>query len=171
METERWADVVGFEGVYSVSTLGRVMRVKGGAGCQAGRILKPDTVTKGYLRVCLYMGKRGNARRPMVHQIVAAAFLGPCPSGYQVNHIDGNKTNNRPGNLEYVTLFDNIRHANATGLHDMRGEKHPQHKLTPMEVQKVRNLYATGAWSQRALAAKFAISQTQIGRIVRNESW
>lgn len=171
METEKWVDVLGFEGVYAISSLGRVMRVSGGAGSRAGRILKPDTSTKGYLRVSLYKGKRKETYRPFVHQLVARAFIGPCPVGYQVNHIDGDKTNNRPANLEYATLLENLVHARRTGLLDVHGENHPQAKLTPRNVQDLRCMYATGDWSQRELATKFAISQTQVGRIVRNESW
>lgn len=55
-------------------------------------------------------------RRRPVHQLVAGAFLGACPEGLEINHIDGNQLNNRMENLEYITHRENILHAHRTGL-------------------------------------------------------
>ena len=49
-----------------------------------------------------------------VHQMVAECYLGPCPNGYEVDHIDANKQNNNIRNLQYLTKEDNIRKSNAT---------------------------------------------------------
>jgi len=171
MNYEEWADIPGHEGVYKVSTHGRVMRVKAGPGCHAGKILRGDVSGKGYPRVSLYGGSRRNVHRLFIHQIVASVFIGPCPKGYQVNHIDGNKCNNYPSNLEYLTMQDNVSHARRTGLLDVRRERSPKAKLGESDVAKIRAMYQTGEWSQRKLARKFSVSQAQIGRIVRNESW
>lgn len=53
----------------------------------------------------------------------------------------------------------------------LRGESHPNHKLTSFDVCQIRRIYASGSWSQTALARKFGVSQPLIGKIVKNELW
>lgn len=105
---EVWRDVAGFKGVYSVSNLGRVRR-NVGFGCHTTRLLSLNTNTNGYYHVSLH--NRGTRVVFMVHKLVALAFLGPCPTRLEVNHKSGVKTNNRLGNLEYVTHAENMKHA------------------------------------------------------------
>lgn len=108
---EQWKDVVGFEGLYSVSNQGRVRREKSGKGLRhAGLILQMSNDAYGYHLVSLYdWGLKPQSVK--VHRVVTAAFIGPCPKGYHVNHIDGNKQNNAVSNLEYCTPAQNVRHA------------------------------------------------------------
>ena len=92
---EIWRPVVGYEGVYSVSENGVIRR----------EIPRPRTVAQsknrtGYMIAMIRW--RGRTKCVQVHRLVAAAFIGPCPSGHQVNHKDGQKHNNQAGNLEYV---------------------------------------------------------------------
>lgn len=77
----------------------------------SGRVLRPG-VHQGYRQVKL--GACKTVHR--VHQLVAWAFNSPQPVGTVVNHIDGNKLNNTPGNLEYITNSENVKHAYRTGL-------------------------------------------------------
>ncbi len=114
-DIEVWKEVPGYEGFYSVSNLGRVRRDAVGQGARAGYILKA-TVSRpvGYLRVGLV--RDGKQKTRFIHNLVANAFLGPYPDGQCVNHKDGNKLNNLPGNLEYMTLGDNNRHAWQIGI-------------------------------------------------------
>lgn len=65
----------------------------------------------GYLRIKL------NNKNYTIHSLVANYIIGDRPKDFVVNHIDGNKLNNRPINLEYVTVADNIKHSIETGLH------------------------------------------------------
>jgi len=76
-----------------------------------GRELSLFKTTEGYLRVKL------NNKSFMIHSLVAKFILGDRPKDYVVNHIDGNKINNRPSNLEYVTIAENIKHSIEHGLH------------------------------------------------------
>ena len=103
---ETWKDISGFKGLYEVSSLGRVRR--------EGRVLKPQNVSGGYLKVELW--QIGECCSALVHRLVAESFLGPRPTGHEVDHIDGNKRNNAFSNLEYVTRSENMQRAYALGL-------------------------------------------------------
>ena len=107
---EEWRPVPGAEGYYSVSSLGRVRSEPLPHPCvgrQRGRVLKLSRDSKGYLifKLCL-PGERG--RTTKAHRAVAAAFLGPPAGDAQVNHRNGDKSDNRPENLEYVSCRENI---------------------------------------------------------------
>ena len=100
--TEQWRGVLGYEGVYQVSDLGRVMRIKVGSGAISGRILKPSLLN-GYPSVALR--KDGKSKRRYIHRLVAEAFLGPCPEGHLVHHKDEDPTNAYLTNLEYMLCW------------------------------------------------------------------
>jgi hypothetical protein len=110
-EKEIWKDIDGFPG-YQVSNLGRVY------SNLTKKILKPEKMDKGYLRVALYNPDTKIKKRIMVHALVANAFIGDCPDGYQIDHVDTNKENNKVSNLEYVTCKENIDRAIEIGLRD-----------------------------------------------------
>lgn len=94
---EQWKPIVGYEGLYEISNLGRVKSLKYGKE----RILKPGTDRGGYLTVNIYIdGKRKMFR---VHRLVAIAFI-PNPEGFeQINHKDEDKTNNVTLNIEWCS--------------------------------------------------------------------
>jgi hypothetical protein len=118
---EFWRPVVGYEGLYEASTAGRIRRSGAGRGVRVGRILQPAPGSHGYLTVALYRGD-GKARTVTVHDAVATAWLGSRPANHEVNHINGQKTDNDLRNLGYVTSSANKRHAYMTGLRQW----HPQ---------------------------------------------
>src|SRR4051812_22777189 len=105
--TERWLPVVGCEGWYEVSDLGRVRRIRPGPSTKIGRLLIPSSnyQRRGELSVVLSTGEPGGRGRRVrsVHRLVAEAFIGSRPRGYDLNHKNGEITDNRPENLEYVT--------------------------------------------------------------------
>lgn len=120
--------VVGFEGLYEVDELGNIFskdkivnHPSGGYAVKRGRILSQEKHRLGYKRVLLI--SHDNKRVHMlVHRAVASAFI-PNPEDLpQVNHKDGNKSNNCVDNLEWCTSQDNNVHALKTGLRS--GEKH-----------------------------------------------
>lgn len=109
---EIWRDVIGYEGLYQVSNLGRVKALpKRG---HKSLIMKQTIKKDGYIRIQL--SKDAKSSCLYVHRLVADAFLPKTPEKSEVNHIDGNKSNNALFNLEWVTRSDNTKHALKTGL-------------------------------------------------------
>ena len=94
---------------YQVDTLGNVYSCKRGSCVK----MKPQYVGGGYQYVTLC--KNGERKNQFIHRLVAQAFIMNHQNKQQVNHIDGNKTNNRRDNLEWVTPSENIIHAQKIG--------------------------------------------------------
>tara|TARA_R110000822_G_scaffold280114_1_gene401750 strand:+ start:362 stop:850 length:489 start_codon:yes stop_codon:yes gene_type:complete len=103
---EEFKDVIGCEGMYQISNLGRVKSLAR-KGCRKDRTLKPNTDAAGYFKVVLRKNSKSYCRT--VHQLVAEAFLNHTPCGYKlvVNHINHDKQDNRPENLEIVSNREN----------------------------------------------------------------
>ena len=101
---EIWDNIEGFEG-YQVSNLGRVKSL-GNNKARKEKILKPFINKDCYHQVKLC--KNGKAKTFMVHRLVYEAFCGEIPSGYEVNHINEDKTDNRLCNLNLMTRKDNM---------------------------------------------------------------
>ena len=122
VEFEEWRDIPGYEGLYQVSNLGRVKslerviyfpanhRNKAYSRIQKERIVRPITMG-GYLGFNV-----GNKKKMYVHRAVALAFIPNTDNKSDVNHIDGDKHNNRLENLEWATRKENMRHAFSNGL-------------------------------------------------------
>lgn len=110
---EIWKSVVGYEGSYEVSNLGRVrsldrvlVNTLGISRRAKGRILKQQSCSNVYLFVCL-----GKNNPKLLHRLVAISFLPNEKNLPQVNHIDGDKTNNCVSNLEWVSCSENHKHS------------------------------------------------------------
>ena len=110
---EEWKDVIGYEGFYQVSNMGRVKSLErivkhsiGGDKLVNERILKPGVVN-GYYQVSL--SKNGNHKICKIHQLVVVSFLNHIPNGHTIviDHVDGNKLNNKLTNLHLVTNREN----------------------------------------------------------------
>lgn len=112
-EPEIWHLVVGNEN-YAVSSHGNIIRWRPRRHTVPLRPVRQYKTENGYHRVYLSMnGKNLPAR---VHALVCEAFIGPRPAGYEINHKDGDKSNNHLENLEYCTSRENTRHAIENGL-------------------------------------------------------
>jgi hypothetical protein len=167
-EKETWKEVVGYEGIYSVSSFGNVRRDVGGTGrCKAGRILKPSP-SHGYMRLNLCF--RGKVKFAFIHILVAAAFIGECPEGMEVNHENGIKSDNSVENLKYVTPSQNIRHAFSTGLNKSIGETHYCSKLKKADISQIFNLRSSGL-SHRKIGQIYGMSQSAISRVINGKTY
>ena len=120
MPIEMWTPVNGFEDRYAVSSMGRVKSIsfpqryllrngKEAYRLTRERILATQEINSGYLIVHLHCDNVRHAK--LVHRLVAAHFVTGLREGLDVNHINGNKQDNRAENLEWVTRTDNHKHA------------------------------------------------------------
>jgi len=148
---EVWKTVPNFT-YYIVSSLGRFCHSN-------GRPLNPHRRPDGYLYVALsHLGWRTTR---LAHRLVAEAFLGP--SDLPVNHKNFDRMDNRAVNLEYLSIGDNVRHAAKHGR--------LARKLVKEQVLEMEELYRTGAWTKRALALKFGVTDGMIGHILQGHAW
>ena len=170
LETEEWRPVVGCEGWYEVSSLGRVKRLVARTNARAGHILKPGSNhATGYLHVTLCCDGR-RFRNRTIHRLVSEAFLGSCPAGHEVNHGNGIKTDNRAANLEWTTHSANELHSIRTGLRiPVRGEQHPFARLTENQVRQIRALVGTCPLTH--IARRFGISDSHVQAIRDRKKW
>lgn len=119
--SESWRDIPGYEDLYQASDLGAIRSLphkvpsRGGTRVSPGRVLKQHKRPDGYLQVQLYSG--GEGRWFSVHSVIAAAFFGPRPKGFDVCHGDGNPANNAVVNLRYDTKSANQLDNVAMGTH------------------------------------------------------
>lgn len=177
---ESWRPVVGYEGIYSVSDAGRVrreIRASWGHGnTHPGKLLSLYPMgprgSKTYPQVKLLLN--GKQTSTLVHRIVAAAFIGPCPNRHNVNHKNGVKTDNRIENLEYVTYSENARHAHRTGLRHAapsHGSANGMSKLTENQARDIWVRFQAGQESQEAIAKSHGVTQTCVSRIACGQTW
>src|ERR1051325_7562758 len=180
-QIEFWKPIEGWAG-YDVSNKGRIrsyrrqQALKGNGKRWASVILSephtrkpsPDGSGYFYIRLCGGIGKHGC---PKIHKLVAAAFVSNPWDLPEVNHKTGLKSDNRAGNLEFVTRGQNIKHAHANGLIVApRGEAQPISKMTDAKVTEMRRRSANGE-KTRTLARAFGIHQKTAMSIVREQTW
>lgn len=104
----KWKHIEGYEDKYMISDMGDIYSIK------SKKCIHPYINKCGHLKVMLC--ENNKKKKYFVHILVAKTFI-ENPHNYNiVNHIDGNKTNNRVENLEWCTQSENIKHAWNTGL-------------------------------------------------------
>jgi hypothetical protein len=179
---EEWRPVVGWDGFYEVSSLGRVRRldtvirhsVPGYLAHHPGRILRHGKNHAGYHRVTF--SKNNMPSSHAVATLVCVAFHGPNPGGMEVAHNNGCKDDNSAANLAWKTHVENEADKRwhgtlAIGLRNgkytkpektPRGELHGCAKCTTLEVVLMRYLYRTGMFPSRRLATMFSLSKTNV---------
>lgn len=165
---EIWKDVAGYEGRFKISNQGRLMSING--KWKGEKILSPAIGKKeGYYITNLR--KPGAKRKDVrIHTLVGNAFkVKPNIPNVCLNHLDGNKLNNNDWNLEWTDLKSNCKHAVDTGLHDLKGEKHPNRKLDNQKVYQIK--FCLPEITNSTLAKAYNMSRRQIGDIRKNINW
>lgn len=162
---EIWKDIKSFEGYYQISNLGQVRSLTREVkrsdlkkGFYESRILKLAKDQKGYLRVVLT--KESKRKTFKVHRIVCDHFLSDSIDGKEINHLDGDKTNNAWYNLQICSSSQNAIHAIKTGLRKSV-------KLNESKVLEIRS----SNLSVFDLADKFNVTVSNIRHIKNFKSW
>lgn len=112
MEGEIWKDIIGYDGYYQVSNLGRIKSLSRDVFCGMGYYLKKEKILKqaqhnqGYNGVTLYI--ENISKQFLVHKLVATAFVKNLFNKEKVCHIDFNKKNNNSKNLEWVSSLESV---------------------------------------------------------------
>lgn len=148
---------------YEISSFGNV---KNGV---SQRILAFQVKKNGYLQVQL--SNKQKHKKYYIHRLVALAFIPNPENKTQVNHKNGNKSDNSLYNLEWVTPKDNMKHCYDTGLRNQLGSKNRMAVLTEDDVLKIKEIYTTTKCTQYKLAELFNVSKQTINNILRGKSW
>ena len=120
--------------------------------------------TNGYLSVKI------DGKLESIHRLVGKLFIHNPHNKNEINHIDGDKTNNKVENLEWVSPRENIQHKIHQLGKEHRGSKNGMAKLTLEEAEKIKLLYQAG-YSQNKLGEMFSISQGKISNVVNGKSY
>lgn len=170
---EQWLPCPGHEIKYRVSTFGNVKSVpyyRMDGVFQRGKLLSQFPASNGYSYVWIWDG--GKRYKYNVHRLIAKAFLKNPDNKFTVNHINGNKRDNRIENLEWATSKENIAHAWESGLSKARvGVDVATHKFTPEQVLEVREIWSKGGITQKALSRKFKMCPMTVCLIVNRKIW
>ena len=139
---EIWESVIGWKGLYAVSSLGRIRSIERKTVHKNGfvqtikeKILSGTIAKNGYRYVDLR--KPGMRKNAQVHRLVMLAFIGKCPDGHEARHKDGNRLNNCVSNLKYGTRQDNVDDTKRHGKIPA-GDNHWNVKIPDSEIYKIR---------------------------------
>lgn len=173
--TAVWKPIKDFPN-YEVSDDGRVRSLGEYRQCGPAyrfvptRILKQTTNKFGYMKVRI--ANNGCKKSFFIHRLVAIGFIPNEDTLPEVNHRDGDKTNNAADNLEWTDRSGNILHAYRVlkSIIIKKGSNHPLTTLTEEDVAQMRNLYKTGL-TQVELASRFGVTQANVSSIIRRRTW
>jgi hypothetical protein len=172
---EIWKDVIGYEGIYLISSFGRlfskervIKRNKKGDYIQKEKYIN-GTLYHGYLKTTLR--KNGGKKDKFIHSLVAEAFLGIKPKNMDVCHGDGVRTNNKLENLRYGTRSDNvidsIKHGTYYTPFITKGTQRKEAKINDEIVREIRNSND----STYVLSKKYNVSRALISNVKRHKTW
>jgi len=178
---EEWKDIQGYEGIYQVNNIGRIRSIerkvfvngywrnKSAYRNIPEKILGQSINNRGYARVCFTGGKKEITKQ--IHRLVALAFIPQITGKLYINHIDGNKLNNKVENLEWCTNKENRDHAVRLGLLDIKGESNYNARVTNQQVLEIRSKHKPRVYGFKKLAIEYNVSVPTIAAIVQRKTW
>lgn len=172
---EEWRPVKHYEGMYSVSNLGRV-RSEGRVVIDRrkrrrffpGQLLRFNRNSGGRLTVTLYY--QSEPQTLLVHDVVARAFLGPKPQGLVTIHGPGGCLDNRPENLSYGLPMDSASRSELYKKILPKGEKHWHSKLNEQAIRVIRTIPRERG-TVKALAKAYGVSEATIQNVLKGRTW
>lgn len=159
---EIFKDIIHFENTYQISNYGNVRNKK------TGLLLKPSYNKKGYQYVYLTYSHTGRVKW-YIHRLVGFHFIDNPFNKPQINHKDGNPSNNKVENLEWVTNEENQKHAILNNLH-YQGESHKDSKFKEDNIILLPELIKIG-FSISQLNKLTGVAMPSIDKIIRGKSW
>lgn len=173
---EIWKDIIGYEGIYKISSFGRILTLektyphRHGLQKKRSIIRKVTTIKNRY--PFLTLTKEGKMVVRKLHRLIAIHFI-PNPENKRfINHKNGDKKDFRIENLEWCTQRENSIHAHRNGLcNPAKGVNNGKSKLNNEKALEIKRLYKTGL-SQRKIASIIGeISRGAIRNIVEGKTW
>lgn len=163
---EFWKPIVDYEGLYEVSSFGRVRSLprKTTKGGIMSFYIDKSKRHRNYSRPTLRLSKNGKTKLHHICRLVALAFISNPENKPEVNHKDFNPKNNRVDNLEWTTRKENHTYSKERMA---CGEKHGMSKLTQKQVDIIRKKEK----SPKRLAKEFNVTRQTIYRILNNRNW
>lgn len=157
LKDEVWKPIPNYEGLYYVSNMGRVKK----HGYPDGDKIMRQNFSREYL--ILGLGDYERIRKThRVHRLVAMVFKEKSDKNFEVNHINGIKTDNRDSNLEWISHSENTKHSYTSG--------NIVKKLTPEIVREIKTMLKNGN-VQRKIAKKYNISYSTVCEINKGKKW
>ncbi len=174
---EIWKDISEYEGLYQASNLGnirgldRIIRHEQGGRIVErkiqGKVKNTRQTRTGYL-IC-NLSKNGVLTTKSVSILVKEAFRGKPEKGYEIDHKDENKLNNKLENLEYVTRKENINRSFNNGRKIASGDAHYRAKLCKADVEFIRS--NKGLFTGRHFASMFGVCSSTISLAINGKNW
>lgn len=175
LKNEIWKDVVGWEGLYQVSSLGRFKSLsrEKTIGSRGKKIMKSfimkQNEVKGYLTILFY--NNSIRKKYQSHRVVANHFIQNIENKKTVNHINGNKKDNTVNNLEWLNHSEQQKHAVKIGLRNKTlGENSNFSKLNETSIKAIRELYKQKV-KQKEIALMYNINRNTVHSIVNKITW
>ena len=154
---EEVKDVIGYEGLYKVSSYGGVWKLG-----NDGNVVKAIRVYReGAPYVRIPLSKDGDRKWHYPHRLVGKAFIANPNNLPIINHLDGDKSNCRYDNLEWCTYYDNHQHARDTGLN-------PRFKLSAEDKYRICEAYLSGSAAVVQLSEQYGVVPSAIYKHIRN---
>lgn len=189
LKNEIWIDVVGYENIYQISNYGRVRSIdryieqSHSDGYIYKRFIKGKLLSlnrtngNGYHVVQLSNGYNNKPKgNEYIHILVAKHFIPNPENKPTVNHIDGNKSNNKIDNLEWATQLEQMKHAYRLGLNipptpNLKGSELHNAKLNEKQAMEIYTLAHSNNYTQKQIAKRYGVSRRTVGGIKNKKSW